>query len=236
MKLKTFTIKLMSMAIAAATAISSAASLSLTNTASAADTDTTPETQSTLPKSLQNGDFESPDIQGILKDIQWSTWYNNLGNYNGHTVSNDINYPYEQNRYYPDIITYSQGNAWFVTSKTIFDEISDNKFYWETTDYNQRVELALGTQGMGSYFGGEDEDLKNLYANATASSGTQFAELVPEKKSSLYQSISTEPGKVLSWSLDHRSRKNDTDIMAIFIGPKQDHLTKASDDANDLFM
>lgn len=227
MKLKTFTIKLMSIAIAAATAISSAASLSLTNTASAADTDTTPETQSKLPTSLQNGDFESPDIQGILKDIQWSTWYNNLGNYNGHTVSNDINYPYEQNRYYPDIITYSQGNAWFVTSKTIFDEISDNKFYWETTDYNQRVELALGTQGMETYFGDK---------NATASSGSQFAELVPESPSSLYQSINTPDEKVLSWSLDHRARNGNTDIMAVFIGPKQEYLKKASDSENDIFM
>lgn len=244
MKSKSFTIKLMSMAIAAATAISSAASLSLTNTASAAETDTTAEAKSTLPSSLQNGDFESPGIQGILSATDWT--YNNpegstLGTYHHdsdtYTVSNDINYmDRNYKRLYPDIITYKAGNAWFVTSKDIFDDISDNKFYWETTDYNQRVELALGTQGMGSYFGGEDEDLKKLYANATASSGKQFAELVPEKKSSLYQSISTEPGKVLSWSLDHRSRKNDTDIMAIFIGPKQDHLTKASDDANDLFM
>lgn len=245
MKPKAFTIKLMSMAIAAATAISSAASLSLTNTALAADTDTTIETKSTLPTSLQNGDFESPDINDIVnKDIRWDYWNASHGTYShnnkSYHVSNDIDYEYRDGRNtikpYPNIITYRKNDAWFVTSKTIFDEISDNQFYWETTDYNQRVELALGTQGMGSYFGGEDEDLKNLYANATASSGTQFAELVPEKKSSLYQSISTEPGKVLSWSLDHRSRKNDIDVMAIFIGPKQDYLQKTSDDANDIFM
>lgn len=247
MKPKSFTIKLMSMAIAAATAISSAASLSLTNTASAADTDTTIETKSTLPTSLQNGDFESPDIQGILKSINWDRWDTNHGMYTynnqSYHVSNDINYEYNEYNYgwntikpYPNIITYRNNDAWFVTSKDIFDKISDNKFYWETTDYNQRVELALDTNGMDKYFGD---------GKATASSGSQFAELVPESPSSLYQTISTPDEKVLSWSLDHRARKNNetqsdddtnTDIMAVFIGPKQDYLKKASDSANDIFM
>lgn len=225
MKSKAFTIKLMSMAIAAATAFSSAASLSLTNTASAADTDTTTETQSTLPTSLQNGDFESPGIQGILDNIYWQSYYYNNKSY---TVSDNINYTdWSGKQLYPEIITYRNNDAWFVTSKTIFDEISDNKFYWETTDYNQRIELALGTQGMQLYFGDD---------KAGASSGSQFAELVPEKKSSLYQSISTEPGKVLSWSVDHRARTPYQDIMAVFIGPKQEYLQKTSDDANDIFM
>lgn len=241
MKPKAFTIKLMSMIIAAATAFSSAASISLTNTALAADTDTTIETKSTLPTSLQNGDFESPDINDIVnKDIRWDYWNASHGTYShnnkSYHVSNDIDYEYRDGRNtikpYPNIITYRKNDAWFVTSKTIFDEISDNKFYWETTDYNQRVELALGTQGMDQYF----PSTNNQPIENGASSGTQFAELVPEKKSSLYQSISTEPGKVLSWSLDHRARRDDTDVMAVFIGPKQDHLTKASDDANDLFM
>lgn len=224
MESKTFTIKLMSIVTATATAFAVTASLPLTPTASAADI----QKASTLPTSLQNGDFESPDIESILSNVNWSYVYENLGTYNEYTVSNDINY---KNWYgkllYPEIITYSDGNAWFVTSKTIFDNISDNQFYWETTDYNQRVELGLGTQGMSLYFPDESNG---------ASSGTQFAELVPEKKSSLYQSISTQPGKVLSWSVDHRARKDDTDIMAVFIGPKQEYLQKTSDDSNDIFM
>lgn len=174
MESKTFTIKLMSIVTATATAFAVTASLPLTPTASAADI----QKASTLPTSLQNGDFESPDIQGILDEIEWDYLSSSHGMYtydNSYHVSNDINYTtgWYGTKLYPEIITYSKGNAWFVTSKTIFDNISDNQFYWETTDYNQRVELGLGTQGMSQYFPDESNG---------ASSGTQFAELVPEKK------------------------------------------------------
>lgn len=84
--------------------------------------------------------------------------------------------------------------------------------------------------------------------NPNASEGDQFAELVAEERASLYQNISTEPGSVLTWSLDHRGRvtqdsngnnNNGVDTMALFIGPAQEgDITKTGDglDSQDLFI
>lgn len=55
--------------------------------------------------------------------------------------------------------------------------------------------------------------------------GEQFAELNADEESSLYQIVSTDPGKMYKWSLSHRGR-DAIDTMALIIGPAQPYAPK----------
>lgn len=121
-------------------------------------------------------------------------------------------------------------SGWMVTSEDTFNRVSDNNFYWHTTASDNRIELVYANETGTNYFPS---------ASDTSYHGDQFAELVAEEESSLYQNIATEPGKTLTWSISHRARVSKTGLeknsMAVFIGPEQEGLKKKSSTGNDIF-
>lgn len=125
----------------------------------------------------------------------------------------------------------SYANGWMVTSKETYDSLATKEFYWNTTASNKRIEFVDAAETTDNFFGTETDK--------SAAHGDQFAELVAEEESSLYQNIKTEPGSTLTWSLSHRARVNTTDndrnSMAVFIGPKQEGLKKPTKESNDIF-
>lgn len=171
---------------------------------------------------IMNSSFETPNFYDVKKDY----WYELVPS--GGTGNN---------------ISLNSGAAYLVTSKNKFEQITGNQFYWNTTAYNNRMEIATA---VDEYGWGESNNLSSYFGydssvNRSAAHGSQFAELVAEEESSLYQTISTEPGATLTWSLAHRARyhrdnpQKTTDSMALFIGPEQSGLKKRSSTANDIF-
>lgn len=59
----------------------------------------------------------------------------------------------------------------------------------------------------------------------TIREGNQFVELNANQESSLYQIVSTDPGKMYRWGLSHRGRSG-VDTMALIIGPNQEYEPK----------
>lgn len=170
---------------------------------------------------IMNSSFETPNFYDVKRDY----WYELV-----------------QSGGTGDDISLNYGAAYLVTSKNKFEQITGNQFYWNTTAYNNRMEIATA---VGEY-SGESNNLSSYFGydssgNRSAAHGSQFAELVAEEESSLYQTISTEPGATLTWSLAHRARyhtdnpQKTTDSMALFIGPEQSGLKKSSSTANDIF-
>lgn len=231
---------------AAAAALFTAIALPSPNRAAAAGEDQV----SDLPTKLMNGDFEWPDIDTALEgaNIRADSSGNTSGTYGDYSISNN-------DTEYTDIIfrRHSIGwgqydDPWFVTTRSIYDDISSDQssdpdkreFYWKTTASDDRIELAAardiqswnGGSTVGYFRDGNTETRTN-----EAASGGQFAELVATEQSSLYQTIQTTEDNVLTWRLDHRARTSTggMDSMAVFIGPKQDGLKKASESAQDVF-
>lgn len=133
----------------------------------------------------------------------------------------------------PAIDSTTQGNetsgsktgAYFLTTSDKFEELSNNEFYWKTTAANGLIEIVSRNKAS----------IKEYNVSAPKE-GDQFAELVADEQSSLYQTISTEKtGTVLNWGLSHAGRKSQ-DTMALFIGAPQDSLTKKTKDGKDIFM
>ena len=195
---------------------------------------------STLPDHIQNGDFEAPTVETFVSSTSNpnKSWFD-------HSIGASHADPPD-----PDDIIFRKNDAWLVTSKNNFDGASNNRFYWDTTATDHRIELGttnIGTTTTGrdhliSYWNGFAPDTAEITSDVTgAGSGRQFAELVAEEQASLYQNIKTEPGSTLTWSLMHRARYNTEtegkDTMALFIGPMQaGSLTKTDKDGKDLFM
>lgn len=171
---------------------------------------------------IMNSSFETPNFYDVISKVQNTQIQIGYGN---------------------DQITFTNGTAYLVTSKSRFEEITDDQFYWNTTASDNRMEIVTAVNQAGT---GEAGDLGGYFGydvnnNRSAAHGNQFAELVAEEESSLFQTISTDPGDTLTWSLAHRARfhKNNqlitTDSMALFIGPEQEGLKKSYDTANDIF-
>lgn len=155
---------------------------------------------------------------------------------------------------------------WYVKKrediKTDFDNPSDfeSKFGWYTTEWDGKIELVLAKGDDGKYMkfynpsSDSSEKTKSVFdyyynkvnnQETEITYGKQFAELCAEDQSSLYQTISTTPGAVLSWGLKHRGRRPDKDkgansamssgkdTMALFIGKAQETaLTKPAKGVN----
>lgn len=163
-------------------------------------------TEAEIGNYIQNGSFEAPDIDAAIADNDYSS-------------SPDTG----------DGISYA--NGWMVTSKETYDSLAANKFHWNTTAYNQRIEIVDAADTTDNFFGTETDK--------SAAHGDQFAELVAEEESSLYQNITTTPESTLTWSISHRARvgttANDKNSMAVFVGPEQTGLKKQSRESNDIF-
>ncbi len=123
-----------------------------------------------------------------------------------------------------DLSSGSQG-AWYLNNSSGYESLSGNGFYWKTTSSDGKMELASTNRGSISGYG-----------VSAPYDGNQFAELVAEEQSSLYQNISTSvSGTVLNWGLSHAGRTTN-DTMALFIGPAQNDYTKKTAAGNDIFM
>lgn len=120
----------------------------------------------------------------------------------------------------------------------------DSNFGWNTTANDGQFELAGALDENGNikdYVSpGGKINIDGQYfekGSDTTVYGKQFAELCATDQSSLYQTISTTPGAVLTWGLKHRARRAAKDIimkdnknynlfggkdtMALFIGKAQ---------------
>lgn len=249
---------------AAAAALVTAFTMPVQKTATAADGDVTATAEEeTLPTRLMNGDFEWPNVDDALSsnyaNITSDSSGTTGGKYKDYKISNDDRdddakiifrrftiREWESTGSGWNWVTNYKFDPWFTTTKEIYDEISADQgkqpFYWNTTASDQRIELAVNRPienwsggGTVAYFtnpGGWNGTPTNEAAN-----GDQFAELVATEQSSLYQNISTEPGTVLTWRLNHRARNSGSQInsMAVFIGPKQTGLQKQNKLQMDVF-
>ena len=197
----------------------------------------TPEPKQTR---LINGDFEYPALNDKASTIFGDNW--------------------------------SNCGPWYVkdreTIKTNFDSPADfeNKFGWYTTEGDGKIEMILAKDSEGNlkeFVYPSNKSLKKTVKDyyygldGDITYGKQFAELCAEDQSSLYQTISTTPGAVLSWGLRHRGRRPDKDMggtlssgidtMALFIGKAQEgslikpekgrnNGTEGEGSKNDIFM
>jgi uncharacterized repeat protein (TIGR01451 family) len=85
---------------------------------------------------------------------------------------------------------------------------------WLTTALDKMIELWRG------------------YGGVPAASGSQHAELNANVVSTLYQDLTTIPGQILRWQLNHRGRTG-TDTMAVIIGPPTGTLAQQGPNISD---
>ena len=96
---------------------------------------------------------------------------------------------------------------------------------WNTTAFQGKIELFK--ENTGTYING---------VTLKPTAGTYAAELNADEESTLYQNVKTAPSSVYEWGLDHGAR-NDKDIMALVIGPKQSvDPSKPNKDGRDQLM
>ncbi|MBQ3124415.1 MAG: hypothetical protein IJC09_03195 [Clostridia bacterium] len=126
-----------------------------------------------------------------------------------------------------DLSSGTQG-AWYLQTNEGFEEMAKNQGYdgfgWRTTAYDEKIELVSVNRADTSGYKVEPYD------------GDQFAELIAEEQSSIYQTISTTTvGEVFNWKLAHAGRST-KDTMGLFIGPAQANYQKNIAAGNDIFM
>lgn len=109
------------------------------------------------------------------------------------------------------------------------------KIGWSSTASDRKVEIGSLKGGSDAYGLGVIFD-KVTYNAPSVRDGYQFAELNADQESSLYQIVTTDPGKMYKWSLSHRGRDG-LDTMALVIGPNQTYAPKkTSETARDQLM
>lgn len=86
--------------------------------------------------------------------------------------------------------------------------------HWRTTETDHRIEIVA----QNDYY----IDPVGHSVPFAPSDGEYAAELNAHEASSLYQYVTTEPGKQYEWGLDHRGRSG-RDAMALIIGPRQEN-------------
>ena len=110
-----------------------------------------------------------------------------------------------------------------------------NNIGWCSTASDYVVEIGTLKGGNDAYGLGVKFD-KVTYNAPSIKDGQQFAELNADQESSLYQIVTTDPGKMYKWSLSHRGRDG-LDTMALVIGPNQTYAPKkTSPTARDQLM
>jgi uncharacterized repeat protein (TIGR01451 family) len=88
-----------------------------------------------------------------------------------------------------------------VQTASITQVAPANMSPWQTTDSADRIEIWRS----------------NNFQNVPLAVGNQFAELNANSDGTLFQTIVTEPGQTIKWSLLHRGRSG-TDVMEVTIG------------------
>lgn len=126
-----------------------------------------------------------------------------------------------------DLSSGSKG-AWYLQTNDGFEKLAINQGYdgfgWKTTAFDKKIELVSVNRADTSSY------------NVSPYDGDQFAELIAEEQSSIYQTISTTTvGEVFNWELAHAGRMT-KDTMGLFIGPAQADYMKKTAAGNDIFM
>ena len=122
--------------------------------------------------------------------------------------SNIINGGFED----PDLKTANPTASWKNTTK---DQVSG----WDTTATDGKIEF--GWMKDGAAIESASEHMKptitsELIKGEGASDGWQFAEVVGNESSSLYQSLSLNAGHSYKWTVHHRGRAG-VDTLALFL-------------------
>lgn len=130
------------------------------------------------------------------------------------------------------IVTSTSGYQWANAANA---SSPTSKIGWSSTASDYRVEIGTFKGGKDAY--GLGVVFKTVMYNAPSiRDGEQFAELNADQESSLYQIVTTDPGKMYKWSLSHRGRDG-LDTMALVIGPNQTYAPKkTSPTARDQLM
>ena len=102
--------------------------------------------------------------------------------------------------------SFEKGQTW---TSTYLQPDQDSVPGWNTTATDKKIELFR--KNTGTYIPG---------VTLEPSNGSYAAELNANEESTLYQNVTTPPSSIYEWGLDHGAR-NDTDTMALVIGPKQ---------------
>lgn len=130
------------------------------------------------------------------------------------------------------IVTSTSGYQW---AKAANASSPTSKIGWSSTASDYRVEIGSLRSGTDVYGLGVVFETVT-YNSPSIRHGEQFAELNADQESSLYQIVTTDPGKMYKWSLSHRGRDG-LDTMALVIGPNQTYTPKkTSEIARDQLM
>ncbi|MGN0164556.1 MAG: hypothetical protein ACI39R_00090 [Lachnospiraceae bacterium] len=125
----------------------------------------------------------------------------------------------------PDLITANPSVNWINTD-------NDNVPGWETTSTDKKIEFGWILNGASAHM---TKSSKIEIVGNGASDGYQFAEVVANEPSSIYQSLSLSAGKNYSWTIHHRGRSGvDTLALVITDDTKIDYI-KSSTTGTDHF-
>lgn len=124
------------------------------------------------------------------------------------------------------IVTSTSG---YQSAKAANASSPTSKIGWSSTASDYVVEIGSLRNGTDAY--GLGVGFETVTYNApSVREGEQFAELNADQESSLYQIVTTDPGKMYKWSLSHRGRDG-LDTMALVIGPNQTYAPKKTSEA-----
>ena len=119
------------------------------------------------------------------------------------------------------VVTSTSG---YQSAKAANASSPTSKIGWSSTASDYVVEIGSLRSGKDAYGLGVTFDTVT-YNAPSVRDGEQFAELNADQESSLYQIVTTAPGKMYKWSLSHRGRDG-LDTMALVIGPNQTYAPK----------
>lgn len=131
----------------------------------------------------------------------------------------------------PDLKTANPTASWKNTTK---DQVSG----WDTTATDGKIEF--GWMKDGATLETASDHMKptvtsELIAGVGASDGWQFAEVVGNESSSLYQSLSLNAGHSYEWAVHHRGRAG-VDTLALFLTDDANiDYTKSDKESKDHF-
>lgn len=141
--------------------------------------------------------------------------------------SNIINGGFED----PDLKTANPTKNWKNTTK-------DQVLGWDTTATDGKIEFGWMKDGASSETASEHMKptiVSQLVDGVGASDGWQFAEVVGNESSSLYQSLSLNAGHSYEWTVRHRGRGG-VDTLALFLTDDANiDYTKSDKESKDHF-
>lgn len=127
------------------------------------------------------------------------------------------------------------GDGW---ENVLYDkaEYDQNKLGWKTTATNKKIEFAwLKNTNVAANMSPHMKPVTvQKVEGVAASDGVQFAEVVANKVSSLFQVLPVKAGEEYNWTVHHRGRSG-TDTLAFIIADKSVDYKVPSSGVSDCF-